>query len=186
MPAPDLNFELEDDIFWVTSAVLPSWKGFQTRQGAYGAKSSSKPSDGVVRIVFAPEGRGTEPLNDFEKFTVAWTLENEATLTQALLDSLLKSYPTLQEQYGYSDAEKKQYMPDVHSVDEFRDLIGLHTVHVHPLQKDGIPYVGFEIGCSWDPEHGLGILMLNTRAIDIGGADTAFLLWIAERDANES
>jgi hypothetical protein len=50
------------------------------------------------------------------------------------------------------------------------------------VQKDGIPYAGFEFGCTWDDEHGLGVLMHGTRAVDIGGADTAFLLWIAEQD----
>jgi hypothetical protein len=64
-----------------------------------------------------------------------------------------------------------------------RPLIGLHALHVHPVEKDGLPYVGFELGCTWDHEHGLGVLMHGPRVVDIGGADTAFLLWIATRDA---
>jgi hypothetical protein len=48
------------------------------------------------------------------------------------------------------------------------------------------PYVGFEFGCTWDDEHGLGVLMHGERVVDVGGAETAFLLWIAERDAESS
>jgi hypothetical protein len=58
-------------------------------------------------------------------------------------------------------------------------------VNVHQVQKDGIPYVGFEFACTWDEEHGLGVLMHGTRTVEIGGADTAFLLWLAEVDAEK-
>ena len=73
-------------------------------------------------------------------------------------------------------------MPDIDSADDLRALIGLSSVNIHQVQKDGIPYAGFEFGCSWDREHGLGVLMHGTRTVEIGGADTAILLWIAERD----
>ena len=177
------EFSLEPDLFWTTTALLPSWRGFQSRNGAYGAQDSVLPSDGRVRIVFAPEGRGTEPLTDPEMSAVRWAIENEASLSKALLTSLMNEYPELQKQYGYSGKEKAELMPDIESVEDLRKLIGLSSVNVHQVQKDGIPYVGFEFGCTWDEESGLGILMHGTRTIDIGDADTAGLLWIAEEDA---
>ena len=186
MSSSHLHFKLEDDIWWTADTVLPSWSGFQARLGAYGAQSSAEPSDGSVRIVFAPEGRGNEPLTDVEVSSVAWVLENEASVSKALLSALLAEYPSLQERYGYSEEEETQLMPEVTDIDGFRSLIGLHSVNVHPLQKNGIPYVGFELGCTWDHEHGLGVLMHGTRVVEVGGADTAILLWIAERDAAES
>ena len=66
-----------------------------------------------------------------------------------------------------------------------RALIGLSSINVHQVQKDGVPYVGFEFGCTWDEEHGLGVLMHGTRTVEIGGADTAITLWIAEKDAKK-
>ena len=62
-------------------------------------------------------------------------------------------------------------------------MVGLHEVHVHQLQKEGLPYVGYELGCRWDEEHGLGVLMHGSRVVEVGDAGTAFTLWIAERDA---
>ena len=180
------HFTLEDDLWWTTTAVFPSWKGFQSRSGAYGAQDSSIPSDGSVRIVFAPEGRGTEPLTDSDKSSIVWVIENEASISKALILSLLEEYPSLQAQYGYSSEEQAELMPDIKSTEDLRALIGLHTVYVHPAQKDGIPYIGFELGCTWDNEHGLGILMHGTRTVEIGGADAAILLWIAKRDAKKS
>jgi hypothetical protein len=56
-------------------------------------------------------------------------------------------------------------------------------VHLHPIKRADLPYLGFELGCTWDEEHGLGVLMHGTRAVAVGGSDTALLLWIAEEDA---
>jgi len=183
MPAEIPQFSLEDGLFWTATVTLPSWRGFQSRTGAYGARDSAVSSDGRVQIVFAPEGRGSEPLTEPELSAVRWVMEHEASLASALLLSLLKEYPSLQEQYsGEIEAE---LMPDVQSVDDFRALIGLSSVNVHQVQKDGVPYVGFEFGCTWDEEHGLGVLMHGTRTVEIGGADTAITLWIAEKDAKK-
>jgi hypothetical protein len=62
-------------------------------------------------------------------------------------------------------------------------LIGLDSVSVHPLLKEGLPYIGYEFGCTWDDEHGLGVLMHGRRVVEVGDAGTAITLWIAERDA---
>jgi hypothetical protein len=177
------SFELRRNRCWTTRALLASWRGFQSRIGAYGSQDGPGPSDGFVEIVFAPEGRGNEPLNDAEIASVFWVVENEALISKALLESLLKAYPRMQEQYGYSDQEKAELMPEVTSPGDFRSLIGLSAVNIHQVQKEGIPYAGFEFGCTWDEEHGLGILMHGTRTVSIGHADTALLLWIAEEDA---
>jgi hypothetical protein len=180
------QFNLEGDFFWTATGIFPSWKGFQNRSGAYGSQGSVTPFDGSARIIFAPEGRGIEPLTDSEKSSVRWVIENEASISKALIASLLAEYPSLQAQYGYSGQEKADLMPDVRAAEDFRNLIGLHSVNVHPLQKDGIPYVGFEFGCTWDDEHGLGVLMHGTRTVEIGGADTSILLWIAKGDAEKA
>jgi hypothetical protein len=148
---PELpQFTLEDDLWWTATVLFPSWKGFQSRRGAYGSRDSVSPSDGLVRIVFAPEGRGVEPLTNEELSAIRWVIEHEASLAGALLSSVVKEYPSMQEQYSYSDNEKEEVMPDITSVEDLRALIGLYAVNVHQVQKDGIPYVGFEFGCTWD------------------------------------
>jgi hypothetical protein len=186
MPLKAPQFILEDDLWWTTQVELPSWKGFQSRKGAYAAREDASASDGFVPIVFAPEGRGNQPLTDPEISLVVWVIENEAALASAAISSLLQEYPSLQKLYGYSGKEKADLMPDIKSADDLRGLIGLHAVNIHPVVKDGIPYVGFELGCNWDDEHGLGILVHGTRTVEIGGADSAILQWVAERDARNS
>jgi hypothetical protein len=162
-------------------AQLASWVGYQTRNGPYGSISSDSPSDGVVKI-YAPD-RDESPPTEQDRASVQWLLDHEAEVASAVLKGLLAEYPRLQEDYGYEGAERETYMPDVSSAEDFRQLIGLHNVHVHQLLKEGPPYVGYEFGCTWDEEHGLGVLMHGMRVVEVGGADTAFTLWIAKRDA---
>ena len=172
-----------DGFFWTAKAQLPSWAGYQTRNGPYGSISSDEPSDGLVTITFAPEGRDESPLTEQEHASVQWLLDHEAGVASAVLEGLLAEYPRLQRVYGYERAERETYMPDVSSTEDFRQLIGLHDVSVHPLLKEGLPYLGYEFGCTWDGEHGLGVLVHGSRVVEVGGADTAFTLWIAKRDA---
>jgi len=60
--------------------------------------------------------------------------------------------------------------------------MALQEINVHQIEKAGVPYVGYQFSCKWDEEHGLGVLMHGDRVVEIGGAETAFTLWIAERD----
>jgi hypothetical protein len=170
-----------DDYFWKATVRLPTWQGFQNRQGAYGSKDTDLPSDGSVALIFAPEGRDESPLLDSEVRLARWTVEHAQEMQLALLEKLLLEYPVIQEKYrGFAQPGD---LPPVQSAHDFKSVIGLHGVNVHPLEHQGLPYVGLEFGCSWDGEHGLGVLMHGTRVVEIGGADTAILLWIAEQDA---
>jgi hypothetical protein len=161
--------------------VLPSWRGFQSRRGPYGSLDGAPASDGSVKVVFAPEGRDEAPLADSEIRLVRWAVQHADAMQRSLLHGLLQQYPSLRQ--NYADFVEPDEMPPVETVDEFRTLIGLVSINVHQLEKGGVPYVGFELGCMWDNEHGLGVLMHGTRVVEIGGADTAILLWIARRDA---
>lgn len=169
--------------FWEAQAQLPSWVGYQTRNGPYGSISSYEPSNGAMTIVVDPEGGKESPLTEQERANVQWLLDHEAEVASAVLEGLLAEYPRLQRDYGYEGADRETCMPDVSSTEDFRQLIGLQNVHVHSLLKEGLPYVGYEFGCTWDGEHGLGVFVYGTRVLEVGGADTAFDLWIAKRDA---
>jgi hypothetical protein len=171
-----------DRFFWTAQVQLPSWVGYQSRNGPYGSISSDEPSDGLVTIVVEPEGGKESPLTEQDHASVQWWLDHEAEVASAVLAGLLAEYPRLQQLYGYEGAERETCMPDVSRTEQFRQLIGLHNVHFVPLLKEGLPYVGYEFGCTWDGEHGLGVLMHGSRVVEVGSADTAFTLGIPERE----
>ena len=179
-----MHFELDSHgFFWVAKVKLPSWAGYLDRSGAYGGPGKSVLSDGSVEVVFAPEARDNAPLSKDEISLAEWVLENEEVLAKAAIAAILDEYPKLQELYGYSDEEAAEYMPDISGIDDLKPLIGLYAINIHQIVKDGVPYAGYEFGCTWDDEHGLGVLMHGSRVVEVGGSDTARLLWMAKRDA---
>jgi hypothetical protein len=171
--------------FWTTTVRLPSWAGFQSRQGPYASPDRKTVSDGTVRVVFAPEGRDERPLEDAEVALVRWAVLHEAEIQASFLRALLPHYRSIRPKHLAVLGDQLR-MPEVRDASEFRDLIGLGTMTVHVLQTGGVPYVGLELGCTWDEERGLGCLLHGTRIVAMGGVDTAILLWIAERDAATS
>lgn len=179
-----MDFKLDDHgFFWVAATTLPSWEGYLDRTGTYGGPGTAATSDGSVEIVFAPDGRDASPLTEHELSLVSWFTENEVSVSDAAKDAIFRKYPDLQESYDYSLDEKVEFMPDISSVGDLKRLIGLYAVNIHQIEMDGLPYIGLEFGCTWDEEHGLGVLMHGTRPVEVEGSDTARLLWIAEQDA---
>jgi len=163
-------------------AVLESWKGFQSRQGDYSSSDGNKESDGNVKINIGGDMVGDSPEVTAEHVNAYnYLIQNQEKIKDAILQRLLREYKNLQELYGY-DEEDDELMPEVNNVSQFRDLIGLSTVHILNVSKDDTAYVGYQFGCAWDDEHGLGFMTHKDKIIEIGGADTSFLSWVAKRD----
>ena len=57
----------------------------------------------------------------------------------------------------------------------------LEEIHVLPVEKDGLCYMGYAFGCRCD-EDGLGVMVHGCRVVEVGGRDTALLCWLAEDD----
>jgi hypothetical protein len=171
-----------DGQFWTVAVRVPSWTDFLNHRDAVFSRRSADPQDGTVSLVFAPEGRDDAPMREAEVELARWPLRREREMQSALLSELVVGYDELvggnEEVSGDEDTA-----PSVSRPEDFKSLITLRRIYVHQVQKDGCPYVGFEFTCSWDDEHGLGVLMRDTRVVEIGGAHMAMLLWVARRDA---
>lgn len=172
LTAPQFNLNGQ---WWTARVVLPSRIGFENRSGPTGVLEPS-PSNGSVPLIIAPEGRGTEPLTPSELESAAWLLNNEAAVWKSALEGLLEQCPSLQQQYGYSEDERVEFMPDVQSVQDFRNLVGLHSVNIHQVTKGGLPYIGLELGCQWDDEHGLARALDVMTKIHLSAVEASFLL----------
>ena len=56
------------------------------------------------------------------------------------------------------------------------------TVVLHDQCWDGLPYVGVEFRCTWDPKFGFGVMLWEDQIVAMGGAETAILSSIARKD----
>ncbi|WP_170765307.1 DUF6985 domain-containing protein [Ruegeria lacuscaerulensis] len=183
MTSTELEFQLEHGFFWTTKLQSDFWKQFSWLSQSGKAKGTDEKAD-EIHVVFAPEARDISPLNPDEIGIVEWVVASLDEISEAALSSFLRYYPVMKKNLdGYDAEEQEALMPDVTSVQELSSLINLRTICVHQITRAGVPYVGLEFDCTWDEEHGLGILMNGVRTVEIGGADVAITLWIAERDA---
>jgi len=176
-----------DEFFWVTSANLPSWSGFQIRNGPYGALSSNDKSTGVHQLLFAPEGRGEDPLNKNELQLVKWVIDNEKPIHNAMLDALFKEYPSIVKEFSeFLDEDADELLPTLNAPSDIKNIVGVVSINIHQIFKNKIPYFGIELGCTWDEEHGAGLLLHGTHVLEVGNIETAGTLWMAEKYAEKS
>ncbi len=124
----------------------------------------------------------TEKLEQIHKNGYEYVISNQEELLNSIFNELLKEYSTMQEEYGYDEDELEEIMPNVGQILDFKELIKPKRIYILNIENDNLPYIGFHFLCSWDEEHDLGIMMNKYRIIKIGGADTAFLSWIAKND----
>ena len=94
---------------------------------------------------------------------IEWLVKNERAAAKAVVSAIYAKHTDL------GDKPSKR--------------IKLQSVKFHDAVRANEPYIGFLFSCDWDDEHGLGVMMHGTRLVQIGGADTAILEWIADRDA---
>jgi hypothetical protein len=175
-PSADLG-----DGHWEFEDLLPSWAGFQERRGSYESLSSREPSDGTVTVRVEAPGIDSPPSVE-QSAAYQFLKDNEESVAANVLEAIWEYYSSLPERYGFDERATARHMRRIRR-DGFKKLIGLGIVHVLPVAKDGFAYIGFEFGCGWDGEHGMGVMTHKNRVVAVGGADTSFLKWVAERDA---
>lgn len=175
-----------NDFCWETEVNLPAFAGFQERKGPYGAISSDSPSNGDVTISLSEEGRDDSPATEDEKKFVGWFIDNSSNVISSFLNIMLQAYPEIKSGYieEYGD-EVIDLFPQIDYAEDMKTVMGLVTIHIHNIAKDGIPIIGLEFGCNWEDEHGLGVLFWKDRILDIGHADTSFVNWIAKESAEK-
>ena len=177
---------LWDDYGWSGVCKLRSWRGFQSRTGDYGAADTQKTSAGSVSISIGTRVAAKPSLPTREQSAAfQFLIEHDKVLRDLVLTEVFRVYPALQAQYGYDTATGRKIMPKIKKPADLKQLIGLATVHILPVQLEGTAYIGFEFGCTWDVEHGLGVMIHRQRVIEVGGAESAFLEWIAQDDVRQ-
>jgi hypothetical protein len=181
--------------FWEGRVALGSWRGFQSRSGAYAARSATKESDGTARLsVAAPGGVVERPPSAEQANALRYLLEHEEAIRDALVAAIFEEYSAIREGLLRDGLDDEEDLPNLERPDQLKAHIGLSTVHILAVVKDGAAYVGFEFGCTWDMEHGLGVMMHRGRIVEVphmgigkvNGADLASEDWLAEEDARSS
>jgi len=170
-PFPALKW---NGYFWEASIILSAWAGFQSRGGAYTSVDSLAVSDGAVTLyVMTPDNEPSPPApeqaNAFE-----YLVEQQDAMRDAILQAIFAEYPSMQDLYGDDAEDADEVMPDIENTEQLKAMIGLSIVHVRSPSDDGVSNIGFEFGCIWDEEHGLGVLTKAGQVVEVGQSDILF------------
>jgi len=127
----------------------------------------------VTRIPSATQGNA-----------LTYQIQNANHVFASILERLFPYYQEMRPRYlEYLGDAAERLMPAINQPQGLSPLIDLRQVHIHPWEKSGVGYVGLQFGCTWDVEHGLGVMMHDHRVVDLGGADVSFA-WAPEEADN--
>lgn len=165
-----------DSNWWEGTAHLPAWAGFQSRRGAYGSADGKKESDGNALVCLAPADRTTRIPSAAQAEAFKFLSSHGDEVVSCVLTALKSHYEKLRPRWQafYPAAELERIMPEIHQLEDFKNLMGLSQVHVHRWAREDMAYIGLEFGCTWDEEHGFGVMLHGSRVVEIGAADVSF------------
>lgn len=148
---------------------LPSWAGFRaTRRPRRDLEPPWQQSDGTAMLFI------DDPPSPEQQAGLQFLLDHEEDMAEIVLQAVWNAYAWLLEHPPESidDEDLDELLPDLEDQEELRALIGLASVHVLRVARDGRACVGFAFGCTWD-EHGIGVLTYEGWILWIGDAATA-------------
>lgn len=149
-------------------------------------RSIDLPSCGATVDVALHLEKGRSDASPGQLAALRYLERNDRTIIAKVLGRLFTEYQKARE------AARAEYEPDeladvglprVTKPERLLQLLDLTHADVHACSTGGVAYVGLQFHCSWEKEHGLGVLLHRARIVEIGGADTAFLWWVPARDA---
>jgi hypothetical protein len=108
-----------------------------------------------------------------------YLISNELAISQAVSHAILEYYSANCEEWRsarrpLSKSFTEKTVPRVLTLEKLKRLVCLLDVHVHESSKDGFSFVGFGFECSWDEEHGVGVLTHKGAIVDVGQMDIAY------------
>jgi hypothetical protein len=158
---------------WWGKVRLPSWAGFMGPMKSY-----------LLAVHAEDKARPTAE----QAAAFRHLIENQAAIAEAIALALLDYYPEARELYydGFDGADPDEELPEAADVAGLKPLVGLTCVHILSVSRDGAAYVGFELGCKWDDEHGAGVMTHRGRVLATGQASESFVEWCARKDAERA
>jgi len=128
--------------------------------------------EGEFRCAFLDEdGEETDEPSQAQSDALEFLKQNQEEILTGILAEILKNYPKWQKIYDYPSETKSDFMPDICTPQELSELLELQNIYI----LGDTAKIGFEFSCSWDMEHGLGVMTRKGKVVKIGEAEMAFV-----------
>jgi hypothetical protein len=138
------------------------WQLTPDEESMVPATSAAPEVDGFAAITVHDEaGEGPD---DSQRAAYRFLMQNEDQVASNVLSGLVR--------YARLSLGGSPFQPHVErlgllSVDGIRDLVELVRIGFLKQAKDNEGYVTVEIGCDWDEEHGISVLLHHGRVVAI-------------------
>lgn len=121
------------------------------------------------------------------KQTLNYISESQERLLPLITHAIREEYEAAWSDRGAFDKDiVDDILPRVDNDEHLLKLVTPLNLNVFEADKDGYSYVGLEFDCTWDDEHGIGILTYKDKIVRHGGAEVSFTEWMAKDPENES
>lgn len=80
----------------------------------------------------------------------------------------------------YAEPLLRPRLPLIGSEAEMLDHLSDPSIYISTYSRNGEAMLGVSYNCTWDEEHGVGVMTNAATVLQVGGADTAFTDWVAE------
>lgn len=170
---------------WEGVVSIPGLRGCRIRWDYDGTELPDDPSDslhqGRFPLIIHPNrsdsasehmdvsGPYSEQANAYN-----FLIENESTMANMLLSRIAAYFVEYWADYFRHDGADDSLVQRVSTPHGIQDTLHVNHVMIHNKSLDDCAYVGFGFNCSWEQEHGVGLLFHRDRIVDIGDEDTSF------------
>lgn len=123
---------------------------------------------------------------DTTKATLDYLAAHQDAIRAAIIPAIKAEYDkALADSDAFDPEDLPEILPPVHSDADLLELVEPRSANIFQTTKAGHHYIGLEFECTWDDEHGLGVMIHQSKAVRHGGGDVAFLEWMAEDAAKK-
>jgi hypothetical protein len=173
-PFPPLMLESHR---WLGKEVLQAWV-------EYSAPDTGE-EPGEVELVLPRLGRlepDPRPPAPEQVTAYAYFKDHEVELRDKVLAIMLKM---VRDHYDFSGLENADELPKIESLDDLRTNMQIQGILMHDYAKDGCGYIGISFMCTWDEEHGAGVLLHRDRIVEYGTGEASFRIEPILEDGGE-
>ena len=101
-------------------------------------------------------------------------VSKDAHYAEIIRNGLFQYYCRIRPQYERAGPEWIANMPIITRKEEIDEFLNLNYIQVFWPYDSKEPKIGFSYACTWDREHGAGIVIKGDEIVDAGSADCLF------------
>lgn len=139
--------------------VLDRWEGQIRLPLPYTDEESGLEEDVFQLVVYDKAGQGPSPA---QERAFAYLQQNKGAVCNAVRKGVFEYYQYL---------EPNMELASLKSADELTPLLFCGALSLQAASKDDCAFVYFSFECSFDEEHGIGVIVHKNTVINVGSDD---------------